>query len=315
MPFPLFKRFAARKKAAATKAKATVAATTASAKKAARRAASSPTGREIRRNTQKLIEAGLRSLGKVGTLLNYLLRIGRATPDEALATINQAVAESGRQAPSRPTTTPPPRTTRPEPRRIEPPPEVEFRESPRPQQPGSGYQVRIGGRLRTYTEDDPTVSGEMIDVQSSNVHSIGFEFNWDNPMQGTLKVRFLQGSKDKKSAGPLYFYYKVHPDVFQAFRTAASKGAFVWDRLRIRGTVTGHRYKYELRGIVNGYVPRQAKKYGQNQYFVRRQIKAQRNGEVRTFESELPDQRRGTYRPANNGRPNNGRPSNGRRGS
>lgn len=313
MPFPLFRNFQTRKKAAAAQAKATAASAAKFATKAARKAAASPTGREIRRNTQQLIQAGLRQLGKVGTLLNYLLRIGRATPDEALATINQAIAESGRQAPSRPTLEPPRPTQRPEPRRPQEPPEIEFQEYPQPQPGGDVYEVRIGGRLRRYRIDDPTVSGEMLDVQSSNVHSIGFEFNWENPMQGTLKVRFLQGKTGSKSAGPLYHYYNVHPDVFAAFRQAASKGSFVWDRLRIRGTVTGHRYHYELRGITGGYVPRQAKRYGNQQYYIQRRFKGQRNGEIRTFESQLPDRRVGTYRPANSGRPNSGRPSNGRR--
>jgi hypothetical protein len=40
--------------------------------------------------------------------------------------------------------------------------------------------------------------------------------------------------------------------------SAPSKGGWVWDHLRIRGTVSGHQKDYELAGIVGGYVPRKA---------------------------------------------------------
>lgn len=136
--------------------------------------------------------------------------------------------------------------------------------------------------------DDPVYNGQMIRVSSSNVHSIGFRWNAANPSQGTLIVRYLQ----KGRPGPEYEYDRVHPLVFEALRTAESKGRFVWDRLRVRGTVSGHRYHYQLTGIAGGYVPRQAKRYGDNEYFVTRSITAQnaRTGERRRFQSQLPDQ-------------------------
>lgn len=139
--------------------------------------------------------------------------------------------------------------------------------------------------------DDPVYRGEMIAVQSSNVHSIGFQFNDANPSKGTLLVRYLQGKVGQKVAGPLYEYYDVHPAVFDSFRKAASKGKFVWDRLRVRGSVSGHRKQYKLAGIRGGYVPRQAKRYGDNEYFVTRSVTAQNaaTGERRTFQSGLPD--------------------------
>lgn len=306
MPSPLFRNFQARKKAAAKAAKAT-----------ARRAAKSAEGRAARRalqsakrNTGKLIEAGLKQLGKVGTLLGGLLKMGGVSEKEALDVVNRAVQDSGQQPPtvSRTPPTQPARRPPPPPRT---PPQVTFKEAPRPDSSKpTDYSVRVGGRNRRYDVNDPTITGEMIDVQSSNVHSIGYDFNWDNPMQGTLKVRFLQGPKESKKAGPLYFYMNVHPDVFQAFQDAVSKGKFVWDRLRIRGTVTGHQYQYKLAGITGGYVPRQAKKYGPNQYFVQRRFKGTHNGEIREFESSLPDQRVGRYEPRR-GEPNRGIPNRG----
>lgn len=188
--------------------------------------------------------------------------------------------------------------------------------------------VVVGGRRRAADPNDPVFTGEMIPVESSNVHSIGFIWNTDDPMKGTLKVRFLQsakGDRSSKGAGPLYHYHDVHPDVFDAFVRANSKGGFVWDRLRIRGTVSGHRFHYDLKGITNGYVPRKATRLGKNEYFIGRSAKFRNaQGQTREFSSSLPDQfvqnlgggpgnRRkgpGGFVPAepNRGRPNRGRP-------
>jgi len=139
--------------------------------------------------------------------------------------------------------------------------------------------------------DDPVYRGQMIVVESSNVHSIGYQFNDASPSKGTLLVRYLQGQKGSKYAGPLYEYYDVHPAVFDTFQKSASKGRFVWDRLRVRGSVSGHRKQYRLVGISRGYVPRQAKRYGDNEYFVQRAMTARntKTGETRRFESSLPD--------------------------
>lgn len=156
-----------------------------------------------------------------------------------------------------------------------------------------GGNVPFGSPTQGYPEDDPVMTGEMILVRSSNVHSIGYRWNRQEPSKGTLIVRFLEGSGDERTeAGPTYAYYDVHPGVFQAFRQAASKGKFVWDRLRLRGSVTGHQFAYKLIGVAkSGYVPRQAKRYGNTDYFVRRQVQGARTGQ--TYSSARPDQRVG----------------------
>lgn len=157
------------------------------------------------------------------------------------------------------------------------------------------WTVSVPGRERKYLPNDPILTGKMIDVSSSNVHSIGFLWNWDDPPKGTLMVRFLQergsGRSRKTSPGPTYYYYGIAPELFDAFETASSKGEFVWDKLRVRGTVSGHQYHYELKGIT-GYVPRKATRFGNKEYFIGRSIEAQnrRTGELRRFESVLPDQ-------------------------
>lgn len=177
--------------------------------------------------------------------------------------------------------------------------------------------VSVSGQKYRLDPNDPMLTGQMIPVSSSNVHSIGFLWNRENPRDGTLKVRFL--NRAKSGGGPLYHYYGVNPAVFQSFKLAASKGKFVWDRLRVRGTVSGHQFKYDLAGIdSSGYVPRKATRYGQNEYFLRRQVQAKGSG--KRYQSELQDefvQRVGNFRPppgviAGRGAPNRGTPNRGR---
>jgi hypothetical protein len=174
------------------------------------------------------------------------------------------------------------------------------------QQPGSRFGIPAGG----YPANDAVMTGEMIRVSSSNVHSIGFRWNEANPTKGTLMVRYLEAephSKTAKHGGSTYAYHDVHPQVFKAFQAAASKGKFVWDRLRIRGSVTGKQYDYRLIGLgSSGHVPRQATRFGQNQYYIGRSVQTA-NGQ--TMRSRLPDERVGRARPR---QPGQGLPYNGR---
>lgn len=101
---------------------------------------------------------------------------------------------------------------------------------------------------------------QMIPVRSSNVHSIGYEWSDEPRRPGNLLVRFLGGTgKNRSGPGPLYRYRDVPREVFLAFQKASSKGKFLWDEVRVRGTVSGHQYDYSLIGTGDsGYVPRQA---------------------------------------------------------
>jgi hypothetical protein len=183
-------------------------------------------------------------------------------------------------------------------------------------QAGDRVGVRVRGKALPYAPNDPILTGEMIRVNSSNVHSIGFIYDHENPSDSVLKVRFLQTSRhanDRKVAGPMYFYYRVAPEIFQSFRTASSKGKFVWDRLRIRGTVAGHQYQYDLKGIAEEHVPRKAARFGPNEYYISRRVKVQSmQGHAMGYrESKLPDQLVGKYEPTRGRRPT--RPGSGRR--
>lgn len=126
---------------------------------------------------------------------------------------------------------------------------------------------------RRDTAQDDLLQGTMYDVVSSNVHSIGMRIDNYGDTQGTLMVRYLaQGPHSTRSGpGSLYAYYNVPVNTFRHFQRAPSPGGFVWDELRVRGTIAGHRYRYELIGVagafvaslgghVPSYVPRQAKR-------------------------------------------------------
>lgn len=189
--------------------------------------------------------------------------------------------------------------------------------------PTTDTDIDFGGRKlrKGIPNNDPLITGEMIPVTSSNVHSIGFRLDPnDNPndilsSKGTLLIRFLQKRRGQAAtAGATYEYFDVPAAVFQAFRRAASKGEFVWDNIRVRGSVSGHKYSYDLAGIVGGYVPRQAglKRGQQGEWYMTRRFREGSN----VFTSRLPEQQvsgRGPNRAEpNRGLPNRGIPNRGR---
>jgi hypothetical protein len=182
--------------------------------------------------------------------------------------------------------------------------------------PRTTIDINFGdGKMRRVKLDDPIVTGEMVKVVSSNVYAIGFDINQHSPVIGTLKVRFWQTegatARGAKVPGALYYYYNVPTDIFRRFQRAASKGKFVWDNLRIRGTVSGHKFDYSLQGIARGYVPRKATLTAEGEIFAKRHFLGEntKTGERRLFQS----QETAMVRPFN-GRPNNGRPQGPNRG-
>jgi hypothetical protein len=174
-------------------------------------------------------------------------------------------------------------------------------------------EIRTGNFRGRYAIDDPAITGQMVAVTSSNVHSIGFQMNLKNPLASTLFVKYLQASRGSKvkGSGPTYGYKNVHPRLFQSFLVANSKGKFVWDELRIRGTVAGAQYEYYLDSISRGYVPRRAVIENGIQILKRRKRQEQKSG--RTVVSQLRERVIGPYRPRNGSPPNRGNPDRGSR--
>lgn len=91
-------------------------------------------------------------------------------------------------------------------------------------------------------------------VVSSNVFAIGYDKE-----TGTLRVQFNRhirpgkggkfvsiGNIGTQAPGAVYDYYDVPPRKWTAFQQAGSKGKWVWDNLRVRGTISGARYDYRL---------------------------------------------------------------------
>ncbi len=173
--------------------------------------------------------------------------------------------------------------------------------------PNGMIEVTGPGFKRYYSANDPVLTGRMIPVRvSSNVHSIGYQMNPKDPAHGIMFVRYLQPdgghgpgqTSDRKVAGPTYGYKGVHPDVFRGFQRAVSKGTFVWDNLRVRGTIHGHQYPYYLARIAQGYVPRRIQVRNGNQlwYGTRRNVAVLPGGRIQAVRNTLEARRIGTLR-------------------
>jgi len=188
--------------------------------------------------------------------------------------------------------------SRPQPRRDSSlPPNVIIR--------GGRYEVLAKGIRRTYDPDHPAMTGRMTPVRSSNVHSVGYDFNFENPWKSQLIIRYLQadqsrggkGNSKRKVPGPTYAYRDVPPAMFDEILTAASKGKWVWDNIRIRGTVAGHQYRYSITRIAQGYLPRRARVINGHQKLVQRVNSVVRDGRTHMVRSPLQDKLIGKYRP------------------
>ncbi|MFH0982038.1 MAG: KTSC domain-containing protein, partial [Planctomycetota bacterium] len=138
---------------------------------------------------------------------------------------------------------------------------------------------------RKLPENHPLYTGEMVRCGGENVYSIGYDM--DNAY---LYVRFWAKSHGKKSGpGAMYRYFDVRPEKFLAFMQARdSAGTWLWDHIRIRGTVSGHYHDYALVGISGGYVPRKATAGpGGSEWYVQREIRTTGN---RWIKSQLQTQ-------------------------
>ena len=118
----------------------------------------------------------------------------------------------------------------------------------------------FGTTTRRFLASHPIVTGKMVRATgSSNVWAFGYVFS-----EGALYVRFAKKGEGgtPSGPGPLYRYAGVTPDQFLSLLTAGSKGTWIWDNLRIRGTTSGQQKDYELLEIMpapaygEGYVPR-----------------------------------------------------------
>jgi hypothetical protein len=103
-----------------------------------------------------------------------------------------------------------------------------------------------------------------------------------------------EGRKDRNGRrphvpGPIYSYggakRPIPPTLFAKLKRANSKGTFVWDELRIRGTMWGHKFPYTLVQATPStmYVPRKATKRGLAKRIIPTTIKLSNRRKVRRY--------------------------------
>lgn len=131
-----------------------------------------------------------------------------------------------------------------------------------------------------YPKTHPIVTGEtVLCPNSTNVY--GF---WYDAANQYLFVQFLQGDEEgTQGAGPVYRYSGVTRKEFIRFYMGrdrgnrsggdSSPGTWVWEHLRVRGTVSGFRKPYRLAGIMGGYVPRAAMLSPEGEEYVPRHVR------------------------------------------
>jgi 2'-5' RNA ligase len=155
----------------------------------------------------------------------------------------------------------------------------------RPIRPGAGQQ--------SFGWSDDEVP--QATPASSNVHS--FRFEPGGPGGGNLIVRYLNNKKD--GPGPEYRYFTGGKSTFNAMKAdvdaGRSAGAFTWDHLKLRGSVSGHQVPFELAGLgPDKYVPRAAglKRGHTGEWFNKRTFQGQESnlapGPVRKSNGPIP---------------------------
>jgi len=162
--------------------------------------------------------------------------------------------------------------------------------------------VSDGGNIHALPPNHPALTGEWVETPaSSNVYAFSYDLD-AHRLYVRFKDRAQKGEKQRPNApGPIYAYYNAPLDLFMAMFNAPSKGIWIWDNLRIRGTISGHRYDYSLVGVANGYVPRKATMTPEGESYIGRTVFSDKGRQLR---SSRPDQ---LVRPLMGRMPNTGR--------
>lgn len=251
---------------------------------------------------RKYSKASSSSASDKDSWLRRLLGLGRSAlitqqDRETADFLGQLAAEAGVQAP--PVSTHPRTSTTGSPPQ-HPPPAPPGRITTRPNRGGGPSdlpQTRIPRQPPAPGEEDQ-YGPEIRTPQSSNVYSFSY-FRPSGDTTGTLYVTFQEHAINPGSVrqgttkrggrrsrtqlrgrlgrtvggktggrGASYAYSRVPPHIYKGMVAAASKGKFVWDKLRIRGSISGHQYAYSLvQGQVSPkaggvYIPRRATPQG-----------------------------------------------------
>jgi hypothetical protein len=184
-------------------------------------------------------------------------------------------------------------------------------------------ESRRGYVPQGYPEEQPSFSDEFLAPTSSNVYSFQY-YRRPKDANGILYVTFkaaglkatgllgggprhrggrrqlhglpgqVHSNHRTNAPGSTYSYFDVPPALFTRMKMAHSKGKFVWDELRVRGTVWGHKFRYSLvvgqvvdnvPGFAGAqYIPRKATRRG----FVTRSVADIGMGRRQFVSSTLP---------------------------
>lgn len=167
---------------------------------------------------------------------------------------------------------------------------------PPQQTPPGSFRTLEMRREPSRPGEDPAYGQETIVTNSSNVYSYSYDAK-----SSTLYVTYLAPAINAKGVttgktikgrgqsrtqmlgksgstltgktnarGAMYAYYDVPARVYDRMQRASSKGKFVWDELRVRGSMYGHRFRYGLvqgavitqPGVSGVYIPRRATETG-----------------------------------------------------
>lgn len=234
-------------------------------------------------NPQRVIDRELKRLGPIGKLAKQIARIfggasqrrgaardrrRKADQRDAVKALEDAyrqieragfiVHEDGTIEPKAPPPPPPPGMFVGEAPAVSEVPGVGERRT-RARDPDDGPELDVRSRVRQSHDvrhkDWGQLTAWILTPQSSNVYAFAYD-----PVGRLLYVTYQEPDG---SAGPMYSYGSVgtpFPESFyQALVNANSKGKWIWDNVRIRGTVFGHKFPYTLvRPGAGGYVPRKA---------------------------------------------------------
>ena len=164
-------------------------------------------------------------------------------------------------------------------------------QQPEPDEPTQSLQPWIENDIRTpqssnvysfaFVPDSSKRKGTLyITYKANELHAEGVavERGHRGKGQGSHQFKGQHGhtvGKKTNNPGPVYAYLDVPTTVYNGMMRAQSKGKFVWDKLRVRGTIHGHQYRYQLvqgslidqsdgrGGRLHGiYVPRRATRKG-----------------------------------------------------
>jgi len=160
--------------------------------------------------------------------------------------------------------------------------------------------------------DDPRrewlYQGKFEKVTSSNVYAIAYDLA---SRALFVQYRFWAPGETRTGPGPIYRYEDVAPKLALDAYDAISKGVWIWDKLRIRGSVAGHQVPYQLFHIVGEYVPRKATFLYGGEWYVPRDFYTKTSNGWKPVRSTLPlapAYWKGDDASPFTGKPNNGSP-------